>query len=200
MSKSFNGGDSAEPGRGGFWGSARQTMSPLLLQQLGPCQAANRLCTERPLCGLQCPFTLDAKSSHKCSNENLQVQPFFRTVLAFPFRGNCSWVARACICVHAAHTWIPNCERFPFSWAGSQMLSCFNANYSPVTSLWGQEKGLIALFSCLVPPGLRWNKGKSDSLPSKSSYPTGSLALSFALESEFIHKAQGSSSLAKLSR
>lgn len=119
--------------------------------------------------------------------------PFFRTALAFTFWGNCFWVARACVCVHAARTWIPNCERFQFSRAGSQMLCCFNAKYSPVTSLWGQEKGLIVIFSCLVPLGLRWNKGKSDSLPSKSSYPTGSLALSLALESEFIQKAQGSS-------
>lgn len=119
--------------------------------------------------------------------------PFFRTALAFPFWGNCSWVACACVCVHAARTWMPNCEPFQFSWAGSQMLCCFNAKYSPVTSLWGQEKGLIAIFSSLVPPGLRWNKGKSDSLPSKSSYPTGSLALSLASESEFVQKAQGSS-------
>lgn len=119
--------------------------------------------------------------------------PFFRTALAFTFWGNCFWVARACVCVHVARTWIPNCERFQFSWAGSQMFCCFNAKYSPVTSLWGQEKGLIAICSCLVPLGLRWNKGKSDCLPSKSSYPTGSLALSLALESEFIQKAQGSS-------
>lgn len=132
----------------------------LCFSSCGPCQPANRLGTERPLCDLQCPFTFGGKNLHKCSNEDLQVQ------LRCVFLSSCAWLFLSeeiapelpeCVkvCTHARSHLHTSCERFQFSWAGSQIFCCFNAKYSPVTSLWGQEEGLIALFSCPVPLGLR---------------------------------------------
>lgn len=100
------------------------------------------------------------------SHSFLQIGPFYQTMLvsSFPRKFSQSLMhVHSCVHLGADH------ELCRFSWAGRQTFCCFDSKYS--CHFVEANKGLLAIFSCPVVLGLRYNTSKSDSPRVKSSYP-----------------------------